>query len=121
MIHHRFHLSQIKKSESNSFKFISEQLENNSEREFLTILKNLGGWPVLEGESWKEENFDWKKSIQKFDKTGYSDSYFLSYSIEAAMKNNSYRMIFVSFTQSFKLFLQNLFFLVSKSLRTLTL
>ncbi|KAF5287391.1 hypothetical protein FQA39_LY15929 [Lamprigera yunnana] len=34
------------------------------------ILKKLGGWPVLEGKSWKEENFDWKHSMYQFRKVG---------------------------------------------------
>ncbi|XP_033220981.1 neprilysin-2-like [Belonocnema kinseyi] len=33
--------------------------KKNSRQEFLSILKNLGGLPMLEGDSWKETTFDW--------------------------------------------------------------
>ncbi|KAH1004491.1 hypothetical protein HUJ05_005292 [Dendroctonus ponderosae] len=36
------------------------------------ILKQLGGWPALEGSRWNEGDFDWRQSVYKFRTAGYS-------------------------------------------------
>lgn len=61
------------------------------------ILAKLGGWPVLEGDKWKEENFDWKQSVYKFRKVGYSVDYFMDFSVSIDFKNSTKRIIDVSF------------------------
>ncbi|KAK2585581.1 hypothetical protein KPH14_010214 [Odynerus spinipes] len=57
------------------------------------ILQQLGGWPVLEGDNWNEETFDWKDSVYKFRKLGYSVDYFLDFSIGPDLKNSTMRLI----------------------------
>ncbi|KAJ8668211.1 hypothetical protein QAD02_009874 [Eretmocerus hayati] len=57
------------------------------------ILKELGGWPVLEGDKWDEDNFSWKESVYKLRKKGYSTGYFLTFDIVDDFKNNSRRVI----------------------------
>lgn len=74
----------------------TELIEANSEKEFLEILKKLGNWPVLEGQSWNETDFEWQNTIKKFVDTGYSNSYFVYFDIVPDPKNNSYRMISVN-------------------------
>lgn len=56
-------------------------------------LKTLGGWPVLEGDSWKEEDFDWKESVYKFRKAGYSVDYFFDFSVGIDLKNSTKRVL----------------------------
>lgn len=60
------------------------------------ILTNLGGWPVLEGNAWKENDFDWKTSVYKFRKQGYSVDYFLDFSVGIDLKNSTKRILDVS-------------------------
>lgn len=76
---------------------VAAQIEKTSDNDFRDILKKLGGWPVLEGKSWDESSFDWKKAVYKFRNTGYSIDYFIDFEVEVDMKNNSRRVINVSF------------------------
>jgi membrane metallo-endopeptidase-like protein 1 len=59
----------------------------------LKLLKLLGGWPVLEGESWNENEFDWILTTYKFRDMGYSVDYFLDFSIGVDLKNSTQRVI----------------------------
>jgi len=58
-----------------------------------TILKSLGGWPVLEGDSWPEEGFKWYELTYKFRKEGYSVDYMVDFSVTTDLKNSSYRVL----------------------------
>ncbi|KAK4879936.1 hypothetical protein RN001_008082 [Aquatica leii] len=58
-----------------------------------SILKKLGGWPVLEGSHWNDGNFDWRQSVYKFRKAGYSVDYFMDFSVGIDLKNSSQRVI----------------------------
>lgn len=62
----------------------------------LDILKKLGGWPVLEGDNWKDGDFNWKESVYRFRDMGYSVDYFLDFSVGVDLKNSSMRTIDVS-------------------------
>ncbi|CAH1130598.1 unnamed protein product [Ceutorhynchus assimilis] len=57
------------------------------------ILKELGGWPVLEAENWNEGEFDWRNSVYKFRKVGYSVDYFIDFSVGIDVKNSTKRII----------------------------
>lgn len=61
-----------------------------------SILDELGGWPVLEGPMWKEADFDWRKSVYRFRKVGYSVDYFIDFSVGVDVKNSTKRIIDVS-------------------------
>ncbi|XP_057335025.1 neprilysin-2-like [Microplitis mediator] len=43
------------------------------------VIKNLGGWPILEGEAWKEADFDWIDFISNAKKAGYNINYFIDW------------------------------------------
>ncbi|XP_043683237.1 neprilysin-2-like isoform X2 [Vespula pensylvanica] len=68
-------------------------IEEKGLEPLLDILQILGGWPVLEGDAWKEENFNWKDSVYKFRTRGYSVDYFLDFSIGVDLKNSTIRII----------------------------
>lgn len=57
------------------------------------ILKNLGGWPALDGAKWDEGSFDWRQSVYKFRKAGYSVDYFIDFSVGIDVKNSTKRII----------------------------
>ncbi|XP_076238812.1 M13 family metallopeptidase neprilysin 2 isoform X2 [Calliopsis andreniformis] len=59
----------------------------------LKILQTLGGWPVLEGDKWNENGFDWKESVYNFRRIGYSIDYFIDFSISIDLKNSTSRLI----------------------------
>lgn len=56
------------------------------------VLKKLGGWPVLE-DDFDEENFDWKETVYKFRKEGFSVDYIFDFSINIDLKNSTFRVI----------------------------
>lgn len=60
------------------------------------ILKELGGWPVLEGPLWNEGNFNWRDSVYRFRKHGFSVDYFIDFSVGIDVKNSTKRIIDVS-------------------------
>lgn len=63
----------------------------------LQVLKNVlvrcGGWPVLEGPSWDEENFEWENLMFTFNRIGFDSGYFVGMGIGTDLKNNSIRYI----------------------------
>ncbi|KAB0797732.1 hypothetical protein PPYR_08725 [Photinus pyralis] len=64
-------------------------IEQDGLKTIKRALKDLGGWPVLEGPLWNEGAFDWKLSTYKFRKFGFSTSAFLSFYVTSDDKNSS--------------------------------
>lgn len=59
-------------------------------------LKELGGWPVIEGDSWDEATFDWINVTEKIRKIGFKPEMFVTFKVIADVINNTRNMIFVS-------------------------
>ncbi|XP_022914109.1 neprilysin-2 isoform X2 [Onthophagus taurus] len=57
------------------------------------IVNELGGWPVLEGDKFKDQEFDWRQTIYKFRKSGYSVDYLIDFSVAIDLKNSTKRVI----------------------------
>ncbi|XP_018915735.2 neprilysin-2 isoform X2 [Bemisia tabaci] len=57
------------------------------------IIKSFGGWPVLEGDRWDGGSFNWKDSVYRFRKAGYSVDYFIDFSVSIDLKNSTVRAI----------------------------
>ncbi|XP_057334926.1 neprilysin-2-like [Microplitis mediator] len=43
------------------------------------VIKKLGGWPILEGDAWKEDDFNWIDFISNAKKAGYNINYFIDW------------------------------------------
>ena len=69
-----------------------ERIERNGLQPLQDMLKNLGGWPVLE-ENWDETSFSWIDSTYKFRRNGYSTDYLIDFSVVTDSKNSSWRLI----------------------------
>ncbi|XP_016921652.1 neprilysin-2 isoform X2 [Apis cerana] len=67
-------------------------IEQQGLNPLLNILRKLGGWPILENQ-WNETEFNWKESVYKFRKMGYSVDYFIDFSIGVDLKNSTKRII----------------------------
>jgi len=67
------------------------------EREGLTtikdIIKDLGGWPVLDGDNWNDGDFDWKKTTYTFRQKGYSVDNLIDFTVNIDLKNSTKRNI----------------------------
>ncbi|MCH1928189.1 hypothetical protein L6232_25685, partial [Shewanella sp. C31] len=57
------------------------RIEANGEEGVRQLLKSLGGWPVLEGDSWEDGTFDWRETVYKFRKSGLSVDYIIDFSV----------------------------------------
>jgi len=71
----------------------TELIEERGLEPLKRILKKLGGWPVLEGDQWKIDNFKWYELIYKFREVGYSVDYLVDFSVTTDLKNSSYRVL----------------------------
>lgn len=71
-------------------------IESDGMKNINQILKELGGWPLLEGSNWNDGEFDWRQSVYKFRKVGYSVDYFMDFSVGVDVKNSTKRIIDVS-------------------------
>ena len=63
-----------------------------------TILRQLGGWPVLEGPQWESQftlnnPYIWYEQVYKFRQVGYSVDYFVDFSVTTDLKNSSWRIL----------------------------
>ncbi|XP_035220300.1 neprilysin-2-like isoform X2 [Stegodyphus dumicola] len=56
----------------------------------INILKDLGGWPVLEGEHWDSSSFDWIDTRIRIHQTGASDNLLLGLSVIEDPRDNLY-------------------------------
>lgn len=68
------------------------KIEESGLQPALTLLKRLGGWPVLEN-NWSEGDFSWKESVYRFRKEGFSVDYFIDFSVTTDLKNTTVRII----------------------------
>ncbi|XP_045483714.1 neprilysin-2-like [Harmonia axyridis] len=51
------------------------------------IFARMGGWPILEGEDWNEEEFDWKETVHKLRQMGINFEFFINLSVERDKKD----------------------------------
>ncbi|XP_051172592.1 neprilysin-2-like isoform X2 [Leptopilina boulardi] len=59
------------------------------------ILNKLGGWPVLEGDSWKDDNFNWEQLVSKFKKESLPVVNFFDSGVISDLKNSSKRILYI--------------------------
>ncbi|XP_033211544.1 neprilysin-2-like [Belonocnema kinseyi] len=64
-------------------------IEENGLKTVLDEFKELGGWPVLEEDSWKEEKFDWKNTTYAMGKLGYGTNYLFDFKPSVDLLNSS--------------------------------
>lgn len=58
--------------------------------------KHFGGWPVVKGNDWKSEDWDWMEVNKKLSDDGLSDSLILTFHIIIDSKNSTRRTLAVS-------------------------
>ena len=70
-------------------------IEARGVQPLLSVLRAMGGWPLLDGESWDKNNpqFKWYELVWRFRELGYSVDYLLDFSVTADLKNSSWRVL----------------------------
>lgn len=57
------------------------------------ILNQLGGWPVLEGNKWKDDDFDWKNLTHDLKEHGFLINHLFSLVVGTDIKNPKRRVL----------------------------
>lgn len=70
-----------------------DKLEELGVQPLLDLLKELGGWPVLDGDKWDSKDFNWVTFTHRVNKIGLSIDSLITFSLGADDKNTSFRVI----------------------------
>ena len=70
-----------------------EKIEEQGVAPVLKVIKAMGGWPVLEGDEWDQDNFNWFDMVYRFRDFGYSVDYLVDFSVDTDLKNSSWRVL----------------------------
>ena len=49
-----------------------EKIEEKGLAPLTDVLKRMGGWPLLEGDSWNQDGFKWFDMVNRFREEGFS-------------------------------------------------
>lgn len=49
---------------------VSDGIEENEEKSLMSVLDRVGGWPLLQGDKWKEDDFEWSDLMIKLKDEG---------------------------------------------------
>ena len=80
--------------------FNTASFKQKGMKPLLEKLKLLGGWPVLDGDKWQDEDFDCNHAIYKRKNVGYPIRPFFVLGIEIDQKNSDKQIIYVCFYPS---------------------
>lgn len=69
----------------------------------IETLEKIGGWPVVKGDDWRGEQFDWIEANKKIFEEGMDDKLILDIRITIDQKNSLKRIISVNFVTFFVL------------------
>ncbi|XP_035221859.1 neprilysin-2-like [Stegodyphus dumicola] len=70
-----------------------ERINNASSKPLKNALRDLGGWPVLEGENWNSASFDWLDTLINLRRKGFSHKTLMSLDVAEDMRNNTVHII----------------------------
>ncbi|RXG54316.1 hypothetical protein Avbf_11385 [Armadillidium vulgare] len=72
-----------------------ERIEKNGVNPLNEIMKEMGGWPVLEGDDWNSKDFKWIDIILKRRKIGFSINTIFIFDVDVNVQNSSQWMIWL--------------------------
>jgi len=93
---------EIKPEEPKPFKMAKSVFQSCMDKETIeaagleplkVMLQKMGGWPLLEGDSWTTEGYKWFDMTYKFRDHGYSVDYLVDFSVTTDLKNSSWRIL----------------------------
>lgn len=69
-----------------------EVIEERGKKPLSDLLESFGGWPVVKGEIWSEDTFDWVETIRKFRLYGLETGIVFSFAVTTDLKNSTGRV-----------------------------
>lgn len=60
------------------------------------ILERYGGWPVVRGNDWQSQNWEWTDANRNISKDGLDDTLLFTVAVMTDQKNSSKRVLDVS-------------------------
>lgn len=75
---------------------LSADIEKVGNAPLADLLKEMGGWPVIEGDAWDADKFDWLDTLIAYRKKGFSHDLFMDLSVTPDFRNNTRHVIDVS-------------------------
>ena len=70
-----------------------EVIEERGVAPLLSVLKAMGGWPVLEGPTWDRDEFKWYEMVYRFRDMGYPVDYLIDFKVVLDVKKTSRRLL----------------------------
>lgn len=83
-----------------------EMLEQRGIQPLVNILETYGGWPVVRGDAWQSNNWNWMEINQKISNDGLEDALLFSMSVTPDQKNSTQRILDVGVYESYSLFVE---------------
>ena len=71
----------------------TERIEERGLAPLVTVLQAMGGWPVLEGDTWDQEGFKWFDMVYRFREEGFSVDYLVDFSVTTDLRNSSWKTL----------------------------
>lgn len=68
-------------------------IEKRGTRPLADILETYGGWPVVKGDAWLEEEWDWIQINKQIQKDGLDDSLLFNFAVTTDQKNSTRRVL----------------------------
>lgn len=73
-----------------------EHTDDHVIKQMADILEELGGWPVVRGDTWQDRSFHWIETVKQFRRFGLNTNAIFSLNIETDSQNSSRRLLIVS-------------------------
>ena len=70
-----------------------EKIEEKGLAPLTSVLQAMGGWPLLEGDTWDQDGFKWFDMVYRFREEGFSPDYLVDFSVTTDLRNSSWRTL----------------------------
>lgn len=71
-------------------------IEKRGIKPLVDLLEEFGGWPVVKGDSWADDAFDWVETIKKMTRLGLDSDVVFYFGLVADSKNSTKNVLYVS-------------------------
>lgn len=74
----------------------TELIEKRGNEPLIDLLNIFGGWPVVKGNKWSEDSFDWIETLKKFRIHGVDTASIFKFDVVLDLQNATVRACYVS-------------------------